>query len=398
MRQFIRAIFCILIIAFCSCDNADRNIYKRNYTDEELRQLEAKVTLIDRLDNITANQYTDTYFQLGDAYYQHKQCDAATVAFEKGLRLDPWNYLYLLKLALLEFSNKGYPKAYRRLTVVADNCMDEKLCGLAKRYMTKREFKDINKAIITLPDMRSYSLYLVSFNKTSAVLTSAVAARLAQDFRIHVEILSDTLIPDRKNQNDPREELFNETIAMSKSSSSRAEYQTMLKQVGLASDRNLTLADKAKIVHYLCGKEKDGEQLWLSIIAIPEQYDAEILLEQLEERYKYLLGNERVLGVLALTSEDIYSTGLNYVFGSARPKLGVVSYARFMDENTPIDIAVKRTVMQAFSTTGFMIEIPRCSTPNCARAFPNSLEEHDRKDDILCDECLENLKVKYREL
>ncbi|HOF12452.1 MAG TPA: hypothetical protein PK248_07045, partial [Treponemataceae bacterium] len=59
---------------------------------------------------------------------------------------------------------------------------------------------------------------------------------------------------------------------------------------------------------------------------------------------------------------------------------------------------IKRTVMQALSSAGFVIDIPRCTTANCSRAYPNSLEEQDRKEAYLCDECLENLQNRYEEI
>lgn len=51
--------------------------------------------------------------------------------------------------------------------------------------------------------------------------------------------------------------------------------------------------------------------------------------------------------------------------------------------------------MQAFSSTGNIIGIERCTTASCARAYPHSLEEHDKKDDILCEICKQNLKIVY---
>jgi predicted Zn-dependent protease len=51
--------------------------------------------------------------------------------------------------------------------------------------------------------------------------------------------------------------------------------------------------------------------------------------------------------------------------------------------------------MQALSSVGLVIGIPRCTSPGCARAYPESLEEQDRKDDKLCYECRENMRRLY---
>ena len=55
----------------------------------------------------------------------------------------------------------------------------------------------------------------------------------------------------------------------------------------------------------------------------------------------------------------------------------------------------KRVMMQALSTAGFVIGIGRCTSAWCAPAYPHSLEEHDRKEDRLCNECVENLTALY---
>ena len=50
-------------------------------------------------------------------------------------------------------------------------------------------------------------------------------------------------------------------------------------------------------------------------------------------------------------------------------------------------------MIQAFDTVGALLGLPDCTGLSCARAYPHSLEEHDRKLDRLCPECLRALSA-----
>lgn len=97
--------------------------------------------------------------------------------------------------------------------------------------------------------------------------------------------------------------------------------------------------------------------------------------------------------ILAVTDLDIYSDKNNYQFGvgDINGPVGLISAARFSakfnEENPKRERLTTRLLKQALSTFGFMIDVPRCSTPDCARAYPSSLQEHDEKSDQLCAEC-----------
>lgn len=96
---------------------------------------------------------------------------------------------------------------------------------------------------------------------------------------------------------------------------------------------------------------------------------------------------------VALVPQDIYAEGANFMFGSAQVggDYAVCSYHRFAAEftgETPKrERLVTRTYKQMLSSIGFMLGVPRCADPTCARAYPASLEEQDAKNDKLCDDC-----------
>ncbi len=96
---------------------------------------------------------------------------------------------------------------------------------------------------------------------------------------------------------------------------------------------------------------------------------------------------------LALVPVDLYAGRANYLYGTAdvAGNYAVVSYYRFAASATgePPQSArlVARTLKQLLSSTGFALNVSRCSDPGCARAYPRSLVEHDAKGVDLCEEC-----------
>ena len=97
--------------------------------------------------------------------------------------------------------------------------------------------------------------------------------------------------------------------------------------------------------------------------------------------------------VLGITPCDLFGGTSNYLFGAASTGkfLGVVSLHRFRaafnDEAPKRERFTERLLKQSLSTIGFMLGVPRCNTPECARAYPQSIAEHDQKPATLCPTC-----------
>ena len=125
--------------------------------------------------------------------------------------------------------------------------------------------------------------------------------------------------------------------------------------------------------------------------SIDSQWDIDDLVDSLRsavrpfrQPHAYFMG---------ITSLDAFADRGNYVFGTAiyRDYLSVITYRRFKADFygfTPDrKRLIERTFKQALSSFGFMIGVPRCSNPTCARAYPHNLPEHDAKSSDLCMEC-----------
>jgi len=96
-------------------------------------------------------------------------------------------------------------------------------------------------------------------------------------------------------------------------------------------------------------------------------------------------------GYLGITEADLFTRDYNFLYGWGGPGHAVMSYHRFTaafnkePPNRPK--LLERAVKQALSSTFYILDIPRCTSPACARAYPHSLAEHDQKTADLCNDC-----------
>ena len=101
---------------------------------------------------------------------------------------------------------------------------------------------------------------------------------------------------------------------------------------------------------------------------------------------------ERLLGVADV---DIYSPGLDFVFGLAAPGIqtAVISLTRLRPEyhGQPPDkrLLLERAVKEAIHEVGHLLTLGHCPDPGCVMAFSNSLEDTDRKGRAFCPRCQE---------
>lgn len=108
------------------------------------------------------------------------------------------------------------------------------------------------------------------------------------------------------------------------------------------------------------------------------QYRAERVLDALPVRGE---------PTLAVTSEDLYAEGLNFVFGLAdvgAPRAVISTYRlRSPDARKFRDRILKEGVHELGHTIG----LDHCSSPTCVMRFSDSLEEADEKSAEFCDGC-----------
>jgi len=108
--------------------------------------------------------------------------------------------------------------------------------------------------------------------------------------------------------------------------------------------------------------------------------------------------------LIILTSSDIYTSGVNYVFGLAVRGCAVVSRARIdpafwrgLDEiyryaSKGRSFFEKQYGKVLLHEAGHTVGLPHCSNEDCVMLYSNSLLELYRKGEWFCQPCLEKLR------
>ncbi|MCX8172651.1 MAG: archaemetzincin family Zn-dependent metalloprotease [Archaeoglobaceae archaeon] len=97
---------------------------------------------------------------------------------------------------------------------------------------------------------------------------------------------------------------------------------------------------------------------------------------------------------LAITSEDLFAKGLNFVFGEA--ELGgsraVVSYYR-LKFCADRELLKKRLLKEAIHELGHVFGLRHCKNTGCVMNFSNSVFEVDIKSSSFCKNCIAKIKL-----
>lgn len=118
-----------------------------------------------------------------------------------------------------------------------------------------------------------------------------------------------------------------------------------------------------------------------------KQYLSDILLDKLRALPR---NNGKLLGV---TEVDLFTEGLNFVFGQADSAAGVaiISLCLLRQEyyGLPADkqLLVERALKEAVHELGHTFGIGHCSDGTCIMHFSNSLFDTDYKKNRFCNNC-----------
>jgi len=127
-----------------------------------------------------------------------------------------------------------------------------------------------------------------------------------------------------------------------------------------------------------------------------KQYLAPLLLSTL--RSLGMEPDERCLGIVDV---DLYSPGLNFVFGEADISSGVaiVSLYRLRQEHYGLPQDEKlfqdRAIKEAVHELGHTCYLTHCENVNCVMHFSNSLADTDIKRASLCQKCQQILTNQF---
>jgi archaemetzincin len=125
------------------------------------------------------------------------------------------------------------------------------------------------------------------------------------------------------------------------------------------------------------------------------QYKSDLILGGLQKLD--LPGQEKILGVVNL---DLYTPGLNFVFGQASigGKASLIALPRLRQEfyGLPKDerLYYSRAVKEAMHELGHTFGLGHCEKTECVMHFSNSLADTDHKGKEFCEYCLNKLSFK----
>jgi predicted Zn-dependent protease len=239
-----------------------------------------------------------------------------------------------------------------------------------------------------------YTLVLVPIGEVDYWLLWQLADRLEQGLAIPVLVQQTGVIvppPARDPLAEAAREFRPAVLAYLEDNPGSVELEAL--NLTMAKLQNDTLVLQAAQIML---KEQGGAVLAgamkLILEAAASQWNITELIEALELSILYEMKPRTVY--LGVTRLDAFYLDWGFTFGAANKLgggIGSISYHRFTaDFSGTVDsrpLLLQRTYKQALSTTGFMLGVPRCKSATCARAYPNSLEEHDAKSDTLCKAC-----------
>jgi len=125
------------------------------------------------------------------------------------------------------------------------------------------------------------------------------------------------------------------------------------------------------------------------------QYNASLILSEIHSNVP-----KDANKILGITDLDLYTRGLNFVFGQAQlgGRCAIVSTFRLSPKfnrtlkGNSTSIVIERIIKEAIHELGHTFGLDHCSNRRCVMSFSNDLEQADYKSLEFCQKCLAKLR------
>ena len=351
--------------------------------------------LLGKVDSVELGKLSPRVLDLADRLLREKGDAAARPYFEKGLEGNSWALDRQLTLGEIE-ARDGHPEALREKAEMVLRIAEEgEVLARATRLLGQTP-PEKPGPFAALDDAERL-LVLVPINDVSLFALRDLRETLAKRLGIKVVVASVEMEISKPDRSMKMQWVSLTRTQVMGAIAAQPALAARVEKLGFPVGKLQT--DDAALEAFV-RKTTELEQgaaaakaldSMLAQYADSKQWDADRLVPALQAAVTGNLGKKRM--VLGVTSCDLFGQTSNFVFGLAQTDgfLGLISTHRFRatfnDEPPNRKRFNERVLKQALASTGAMLGVPRCNTPECARAYPKSLAEHDQKPSKLCAAC-----------
>jgi len=362
--------------------------------------LQMRVRKLLQKDNVSLREDVNDVFLLGDIYAGEGKNKEAITFYQKALEVDVWRLDYQLKLACLLEKQGRTDQAAEKVKIVYQYAEDENLIKDAQNFLAQlggdyAEDKSTGKQEST----EYVEIVMVPIGKASDMLLCELKETLQKNMGIKYSV-SDEILNIGKPDRNQADKFLTEIVKHFKANLPPKIMRELLHETDISEADLETYRGKIKFLEgYFDKAEISQTEIQKFFDKLKEyenqgQYDAGRLLSNLSKTFKIKRGSN-IKGYLGITEKDIFTKDFNFLYGWAHKGYGVMSYHRFRAgfNNEPPNRTrlLKRAAKQGISSSFFILGIPRCTTPTCARAYPHNLSEHDQKSLEICASCKQQL-------
>lgn len=408
MKRFIILMCWLLVVVpVGGCASESRDTVPPEKKAASKQDLEKEVLkLIKENDDTGLRRAIDKVFQLAQLYENEGDAAQALKVYESGLRADANNIENQMRYARLLSKVKRRQEAVSTMRIVYNMAESEPLIAEAEGFLKQA-------GIDTQPPSRKPSkediqIAIVPLGNPNPRILTAVSVLLEGKMGIQFPILARQEIgsPDW----DWSRELVRAYIDWIRSRVSSEQFEQMKEELDHKNNALESYEERTRFLHSFFNKlGSQGREMRkqfeedLSLASKVGVYEIPKIANRIAKEYPLPTNSSKIRGYIAITDQHICEGEGKWRFGGAYTGYAVVSYARFAAEFTqePQNRArlITRTFKQAMSSANFVLGIPRCTNPNCVRAYPHSLDELDRKPSELCAVCqaaLRDVKQKLK--